>query len=69
MSRSFPSLREGTGADPSTLDLPKAVSTWTETRGSYFRIHDHALFPSLKDTDLLFLDGPYQELVPRQSRC
>ena len=52
------------GADPPTLDLPKTVRTWTETRGSYFRIHDHALFPSLKDTDLLFLDGPYQELEP-----
>jgi hypothetical protein len=52
------------GAEPPALELPKTVRTWAETRGSYFRIHDHALFPSLKDTDLLFLDGAYRELVP-----
>ena len=27
-------------------------------------MHDHALFPSLKDTNLLFLDGEYVELAP-----
>jgi len=52
------------GAEPPALDLPKTVRIWPETRGSYFRIHEHALFPSLKDTDLLFLDGPYRQLVP-----
>jgi hypothetical protein len=52
------------GPDPPTLDLPKTVRAWPETRGSYFRIRDYALFPSLKDTNLLLLDGPYREFVP-----
>jgi hypothetical protein len=51
-------------ADQPALDLPKTARIWPETRGSYFRIHEHALFPSLKDTNLLFLDGPYRELAP-----
>lgn len=52
------------GARPPALELPEVVRTWPETRAAYFRIHDHALFPSLKDTDLLFVDGPYTEFVP-----
>lgn len=45
--------------------LPGApVRKWTNTRSSYFRIRDRSLFPSLKDTQLLFLDGDYLELPP-----
>jgi hypothetical protein len=30
----------------------------------YWRVHDHALLPSLKETNLIFLDGEYLELAP-----
>jgi hypothetical protein len=46
---------------PSLEGLPKPVRRWTGTRSAYFRIRDHALFPSLKDTDIVFLDGEYLE--------
>ncbi len=42
--------------------LPQVVSRWSKVQG-YFRIRDHALFPSLATTDLL-LDGDYLELEP-----
>jgi hypothetical protein len=35
-----------------------------ESTQGYWRIHDHTLLPSLKQTKLLFLDGPYVELTP-----
>ena len=58
-------LRDGgrvllTGPQQPGLDLPKMVKRWPETRG-YFRVRDHALLPSLKDTGLLLVDGPYLE--------
>ncbi len=52
-----------TGAEPPALDLPKIVRRWPATEAS-FRIHDHALFPSLINTNLLFLNGEYTELQP-----
>jgi hypothetical protein len=39
------------------------VARRRSTQGSW-RIHDHALFPSLASTNLLFLDGEYAELSP-----
>jgi hypothetical protein len=42
----------------------RPIRMWTETRSAYFRIHDHAILPSLKDTRLLFLAGAYAELPP-----
>ena len=41
--------------------------TFTGPRKStqgYWRVHDHTLLPSLKDTNLIFLDGDYLELAP-----
>jgi len=52
------------GAGGSGLELGKSVRRWTETRSSYFRIQDHSIFPSLKDTQLLFLDGDFLEMEP-----
>jgi hypothetical protein len=46
---------------PALEGLPKTVRRWSDTRSAYFRIRDHALFPSLKDTDVVFLDGEYLE--------
>ncbi len=37
------------------------VKTINDIRG-YVRVRDHAAFPSLKDTDLLMLNGPFTEL-------
>lgn len=42
------------------LDLPAPLTRRSETRG-YLRVRDHALFPSLKDTNLLYLDGDFVE--------
>jgi len=44
------------------LQLGKTVRRWTDTRSAYFRIKDHSIFPSLKNTQLLFLDGEYLEM-------
>jgi hypothetical protein len=35
-----------------------------QTTQGYWRVHDHALLPSLKDTKLIFVDGEYLELRP-----
>ncbi|MGH9160648.1 MAG: hypothetical protein ACRD2X_11785 [Vicinamibacteraceae bacterium] len=40
------------------------VRRWTETRSAYFRIRDHSIFPSLRNTQLLFLAGDYVEMAP-----
>jgi hypothetical protein len=42
--------------------LAEIVRKWRDLKG-YFRIRDHALFPSLHDTDVLLLNGPYTELA------
>ena len=55
-------LVAGTGGPG--LALGNTVQRWTDTRASYFRIRDHAMFPSLKDTQLLFLAGDYLEMAP-----
>lgn len=52
------------GAREPAIPLGKVVKRWTDTRSAYFRIQDKALFPSLKDTDLLFVDGEYLEVEP-----
>ena len=43
------------------LDLGATVKKWTGVQG-YFRMRDHALFPSLKATNLLMLNGDYLEV-------
>lgn len=53
------------GLTPPTTMLPAntIVGRRPRIRGSW-RIHDRAWLPSLKDTDLLLLDGEYVELTP-----
>ena len=51
------------GTTPPTLPIGRVVGRRAATQG-YWRVHDHALLPSLKDTNLLFLDGEYVELAP-----
>jgi len=52
------------GAAEPAVALGKVVKRWSETRSSYFRVHDHTMFPSLKNTQLVFLDGDYLEMEP-----
>lgn len=57
-------LIAGPSAPPATLPIAKVVGLRPATQGAW-RIHDHALLPSLKDTNLVFLNGPYVELEPK----
>ena len=41
-----------------------AASSAPATTQGYWRIHDRTRLPSLRDTDLLFVDGEYVELAP-----
>ena len=52
------------GVTPPPFLPLKPVRRWEKTRSAYFRIHDYALLPSLKDTKLMFLDGEYLEVEP-----
>ena len=46
---------------PPEFPVARVVRTTADLPG-YVRVRDHALFPSLKDTDLLMLNGPFTEL-------
>jgi hypothetical protein len=50
------------GTTPPPMPIGSVVGRRT-TQG-YWRVHDHKEFPSLRDTDLLFIDGEYVELTP-----
>jgi hypothetical protein len=51
------------GAVEPAFPVRPVVARRPRTQASW-RIHDHALLPSLENTDLLFLDGEYLELSP-----
>jgi hypothetical protein len=51
------------GTTPPEPPIGPAQGRRVATQG-YWRVHDHALLPSLKDTNLIFLDGEYVELPP-----
>jgi hypothetical protein len=51
------------GTTAPTMPIGNVRGRRPATQG-YWRVHDHALLPSLKDTNLLFLDGEYVELDP-----
>jgi hypothetical protein len=44
------------------FDMGKVVKRWTDPDGAYFRVRDKAMFPSLKETNLLFMFGDYVEV-------
>jgi hypothetical protein len=48
-------------AQPPEFPLARVLGTTTDLPG-YVRVRDPALFPSLKDTGLLMLNGPFTEL-------
>ena len=51
------------GTTPPELPLGGPTGRRIATQG-YWRVHDHSLLPSLKETSLLFIDGEYLELAP-----
>ncbi len=51
------------GTTPPKFEFARIIGRQPQTRG-YWRIHDHALLPSLKNTRLLLLDGEFLELKP-----
>ena len=46
---------------PPEFPVARVIRTTAELPG-YVRVRDHTLFPSLKDTDLLMLNGPFTEI-------
>jgi hypothetical protein len=46
---------------PPEFPVARVIGTTADLPG-YVRVRDHSLFPSLKDTDLLMLNGPFTEL-------
>jgi hypothetical protein len=47
--------------------VPIGTVAGTRTTQGYWRIHDRTALPSLKNTDLIFLDGEYLEIAPLPS--
>jgi Hypothetical glycosyl hydrolase 6 len=52
------------GTTPPALPIGRVLGR-RSTQG-YWRIHDRAQLPSLRDTELLFIDGDYVELAPTE---
>jgi hypothetical protein len=50
----------GSGAPP--FDMGKVVKLWKDPDGAYFRVCDHAMFPSLKSVGVVFFYGDYLEV-------
>lgn len=49
------------GPDAPDFFVGKIVQRWREVQG-YMRVRDHGLFPSLRDTNVLMLNGDYTEV-------
>ena len=56
-------LIAGTTPPPAAFPIGTLAGMRGHTQG-YWRIHDHALLPSLEHTKLLFIDGEYLEFAP-----
>jgi hypothetical protein len=62
-------VREGgrlLAAGPTAPALPVGRVVGRRSTRGYWRIHDHTGFPSLRDTNLIFIDGDYLELSPTE---
>ncbi|HEX4749201.1 MAG TPA: hypothetical protein VH302_06620 [Bryobacteraceae bacterium] len=42
--------------------ISTVVKRWPDMK-AYFRVRDHSIFPSLSETDLIMLNGPYTEVA------
>ena len=56
-------LVAGATAPAAPLEVGKVVARRDRVQATW-RVHDHDLLPSLKDTNLLLLDGEYVEMAP-----
>jgi len=50
-----------TGTTPARFVSEKPIRLWENTTASYMRISDHSMFPSLKETNIIFCEGQYLE--------
>ncbi len=53
------------GTKPPPMFAGSSIQLWKNTRSAYLRVGDHAMFPSLKNTGILFLDGEVLEFPPQ----
>lgn len=44
------------------FDVASSVKLWKSPDGAYFRIRDKVMFPSLKETDVIFMYGDYLQV-------
>jgi hypothetical protein len=44
------------------FEVAQAVKLWKDPDGAYFRIRDKGMFPSLRQTDVIFMRGDYLQL-------
>jgi hypothetical protein len=49
------------------FDVAAAAKLWKAPDGAYFRIRDKAMFPSLKETDVVMMYGDYLQVQPEGS--
>jgi Hypothetical glycosyl hydrolase 6 len=50
------------GSAAPEFEIAPTIKLWKNPDGAYFRIRDKAAFPSLKETDVLFMYGDYLQL-------
>jgi len=49
------------------FDIAPSVKLWENPDGAYFRLRDKTMFPSLKETDVVFMYGNYLQVKPDTS--
>ena len=52
------------GSTVPQFEVSSPVKLWKYPDGAYFRIRDNAMFPSLKQTDVVFMYGDYLQVEP-----
>jgi Hypothetical glycosyl hydrolase 6 len=50
------------GSTEPPMNMGKVVKVWKDPVGAYFRIRDKAMFPSMKDIDIIFMYGKYLQV-------
>ena len=51
-----------TSSIPPEFEIAPSVKLWKSPDGAYFRIRDKSLFPSMKETDVVFMYGDYVQV-------
>jgi Hypothetical glycosyl hydrolase 6 len=50
------------GSTAPEFEIAPAIKLWKDPDGAYFRIADKGIFPSLKETDVIFMYGDYLQV-------